>query len=201
MNNIKSILAVLFVAFMVACGQKQGAEPPETSTQAVPPPQAPMDAPFMQGQTTSPVEEGKPLALKLTGLNSVEELNRSLAKLSDAESKHLFEEAFRRTFTTDPAGRNYIEAEAKFRQVLEKNPKSAETYRGLGYALFNQGQAEAALRDYLKATEINPDYGEAHYALAFLYAMGDTAKGKQHYQKAMQLGIPDERNLGERFYK
>lgn len=192
----------------MGCGQKQGAEPagatqspPPASAPAPVPQQPPLNAPFMQSQTTGPVEEGKPLPLKLSGMNSLEELNKGLSKLQDAESKQLFDDAFRKTFTADQSGRNYADAETKFRQVIKKNPKYAEAYRGLGYALFNQGQAEAAMENYLKATEINPNYGEAHYALAFMYAMGDQAKGKQHYQKAMQLGIPDERQLGERFYK
>ncbi|MBI4457125.1 MAG: tetratricopeptide repeat protein [Acidobacteria bacterium] len=206
MKNISFTSFFLAVALLIVvaggCGQKQGAEPPETTQPAPAPGQpTPMNAPFMQGQTTGPAEEGKTLPLKLTGLNSVEELNRGLAKLSDAESKRLFEEAFRKTFSTEQAGRNYGEAETEFKQVLGKNPKSAESYRGLGYAVFNQGQAQGALQYYLKAIEIDPNYGEAHYAVAFLYAMGDTAKGKEHYQKAMQLGIPDERKLGERFYK
>ena len=208
MKNIFLILSLLSVPLLVACGQKMGPEPP--GAEALPPPaapasppvNAPVNAPFMQGQATSePTEEGKPLPLKLSGLNSAEELDRALARLGDAGAKRLFEEAFRETFTADQSGRNYADAEAKFRQVLASQPRSAETYRGLGYALFNQGRTDGVMENYLKAIEIDPNYGEAHYAVAFLYAMGDTAKGKQHYQKAMQLGIPDERKLGERFYK
>ncbi|MBI3939895.1 MAG: tetratricopeptide repeat protein [Acidobacteria bacterium] len=207
MQRTSVVYIIAFAALLIACGQKQGPEPiesapapqagsPSASTQP-----APVNAPFMQGQSADPIEQGRSLPLRLSGLNSVEELNRGLARLQDAESRQLFEEAFRKTFTADQSGRNYSDAEAKFQQVLRKSEKSAEAYRGLGYALFNRGQAEAALANYLKAIEISPDYGEAHYAVAFLYAMGDTSKGKLHYQKAMQLGIPDERKLGERFYK
>lgn len=200
MNNISYALVLLGALLLGGCGQKQGPEPEATEA----PPQTaqpPLPAPFMQGQANEPLEEGKALPLKLTGLNSVEELNRARAPLPDAESRQLFEEAFRQTFTADPAGRNYGEAANKFHQVLQKHPKSAEAYRGLGYAVFNQGQPQQALEYYLKAIEISPNYGEAHYAVAFLYAMGDTSQGRQHYQKAMELGIPDERKLGERFYK
>ena len=209
MRKLPGVILSVVVVAIVGCGQKQGAEPPG-ATQGPPPisapapgapQQAPMNAPFMQSQGSDPVEEGKPLPLKLAGMNSLEELNQGLVKLPDAESKLLFEEGFRKTFTANQSGRNYPDAEAKFRQVLKKHQKSAESYRGLGYALFNQGQGDPAMENYLKAIEINPNYGEAHYAVAFMYAMGDTVKGKQHYQKAMQLGIPDERKLGERFYK
>ncbi len=193
--------ALCVVLLSTACGQKQGAEPPETTQAPASAPQPAVNAPFMQSQTTGPVEEGKVRPLKLTGLNSVEELKRGLAKLSDPQSKQLFEDAFRTTFSSDQSSRNYAQAETKFKQVLEKNPRSAESYRGLGYAMFNQGQADAALQYYLKAVEIDPNYGEAHYALALMYAMGDLHKGRQHFQKAMKLGVPDERKLGEKFYR
>ena len=197
-------LLLLAVPLLAGCGQKQGPELPGTlpfQPQPAQPQASPPNAPFAQGQSGGPVEQGAALPLKLTGLNSADDLDRALGGLPDPESKRLFEEGFRMTFTADPSGRNYAEAEARFKQVIQKSPRSAEAYRGLGYAVFNQGQTEAAVQNYLKAIEIDPNYGEAHYAVAFLYAMGDTAKGKQHYQKAMQLGIPDERKLGERFYK
>ena len=207
MGSIRIVIFGVAALSMISCGQKQGAEPPGAtgtapiSTPAPAQQQAPMNAPFMQSQNAAPAETGKPLPLKLSGMNSLEELNQGLAKLPDVESKQLFEDAFRKTFTADQSARNYADADAKFRLVIKKNQKSAEAYRGLGYALFNQGQADTAMDNYLKAIEINPSYGEAHYAVAFMYAMGDTAKGKKHYQKAMQLGIPDERKLGEKFYK
>jgi tetratricopeptide (TPR) repeat protein len=147
------------------------------------------------------VEEGKVRPLKLKGLNSVEELNRGLAKFSDSKSKQLFEDAFRMTFTTEQSSRNYAQAEAKFNRLLERNTRSAESYRGLGYALFNQGDSMGAVRSYLRAVEIDPNYGEAHYALAIMYSAVDIEKGRTHFRKAIELGIPDERKLGERVYK
>ena len=201
MKYLSFIIAVVLPIFVTACGQKQGAEPPESTQTPATAPQPAVNAPFMQSQTTGPVEEGNTRPLKLTGLNSVEELKRGLSTLSDPQSKQMFEEAFRMTFSSDQSSRNYAQAEAKFKQVLEKNPKSAESYRGLGYAMFNQGQADTALQYYLKAVSIDPNYGEAHYALALMYAMGDLEKGRQHFQRAMKLGVPDERKLGEKFYR
>ena len=200
----RALLVAALGLVQAGCGQKQGAEPPGAAPMPLQPSTAqapPVEAPFMQGGATGPSEEGQALPLKLAGMNSLEEMRRALAKLPDQPSRDLFERAYRLTFTSDASGRNYAEAESGFRQVLQKNPKSAESYRGLGYALFNEGQGDSALENYLKAIEIDPDYGEAHYAVAFLYAIGDTSKGRQHFQKAMQLGIPDERKLGERFYK
>lgn len=199
---IPTLLLLPLLLLLTACGQKQGPEPTETAQAPSSAPEAPpMNAPFMQNQVAGPVEEGKVRPLKLKGLNSVEELNRGLAKLSHAESKQLFEDAFRMTFTTEQSSRNYAQAETKFKRVLENNSRSVESYRGLGYAMFNQGQPDASLQYYLKAVEIDPNYGEAHYALALMYAMQDLDKGRKHFQKAMQLGVPDERKLGEQFYK
>jgi Tfp pilus assembly protein PilF len=80
------------------------------------------------------------------------------------------------------------------------NPGFAPGYRVLGYAYLNTGKQSQALNAYRKAVDIDPNYGEAHYALAFMYAMGDLAAGTEHFRKAMDLGIPDERDLGSRFY-
>ena len=57
----------------------------------------------------------------------------------------------------------------------------------------------------VKAIELKPDYGEAHYALSFMCAMdpsnqANMAKGAEHFKRAMELGVEDERNLGQRFY-
>jgi tetratricopeptide (TPR) repeat protein len=59
---------------------------------------------------------------------------------------------------------------------------------------------EAAMANYQKAIELKPDYGEAHYALAFMYAMSDLEKGREHLKRALELGVADERNLVDNFY-
>jgi tetratricopeptide (TPR) repeat protein len=142
-----------------------------------------------------------PLPLKLTGLNSLEELERALAATDVEEARGPFEAGYRMTFTADPAKRNYPGAVRELEQVLVLDPDYAEAYRALGYAKFNMGfDVNAAMENYTKAVELDPEYGEAHYALAFLYAMGDRGKGQGHFEKAMELGVPDERNLGPRFY-
>ena len=56
-----------------------------------------------------------------------------------------------------------------------------------------------AFKHYGQAITLEPGYGEAHYALAFLHAMKDRETGKKHYEKALALGVPDVRGLS-RFY-
>jgi tetratricopeptide (TPR) repeat protein len=174
--------------------------PPQGAAQTeMPPNHPPLQG--MSGMTdaSGPTDDNE-IPLKLTGLNSVEELNRGLAKLNDSALKADYEKAFRDSFSAKQAHRNYPESVELANKVIAAHPDFASAYRVLGYALFNTGQPSQSLDAYKKAVEIDPNYGEAHYALAFMYAMGDQASGKEHFRKAMELGIPDERDLGNRFY-
>jgi tetratricopeptide (TPR) repeat protein len=141
------------------------------------------------------------LPLKEKGSGSLAELTRGQAATKNAEAATDFAQAFRLTFTSDNARRDYPRARELYQKALALDPKYAEAYRGLAYAEFNIGfNRDAALTNYMKAIELKPDYGEAHYALAFMYAMDDVSKGEVHFKKAMELGVDDERNLGQRFY-
>jgi tetratricopeptide (TPR) repeat protein len=196
-------VAALLCGVLMAAVVLAGCEKAKTQDQAaagppggLPPGQgAPMGMTDAQGPT-----DGNEVALKQTGLNSAEELDRDLKKLNDPSLAESFEKAFRYTFSAKQAQRKYGEAIPLVQKVIGAHPDFAPSYRVLGYADFNTGQQSEALTAYLKAVELDPNYGEAHYALAFMYAMGDPSKGKEHYQKAMALGIKDERNLGTRFY-
>ena len=142
-----------------------------------------------------------PLPLKLTGLTSLEELEASAAGTDNPEAREAFMAGYRKTFTADADKRDYAGAEQDLGRAVGLDPGFAEAHRALGYARFNLGfNVQAAMDGYLKAIELRPDYGEAHYALAFMYAMGDLESGKEHFEKAMELGIPDERSLGSRYY-
>jgi tetratricopeptide (TPR) repeat protein len=142
-----------------------------------------------------------PMPLKLEGLSSVKELEKAMFGTKNDEAKNASAEGFRKTSTADAKKRDYPGAVKDLERAVELDPEFAEAYRALGYARFNMGfNIEAALEGYLKAIELKPDYGEAHYALAFMYAMSDLEKGGGHFKKAMGLGIPDERDLGTKFY-
>jgi tetratricopeptide (TPR) repeat protein len=152
--------------------------------------------------STGPTD-ANPLPLKLTGANSAAELQRDLAKLSDKQQAAHFEQAFRLTFCADATKRNYADAEALLEPLITSNPKFAPAYRTRGYARFNLNptQPNESIGDYEKAVQIDPKYGEAYYAIAFMCAAtGDKEKGFDAYKKAMALGLADERNIGARFY-
>jgi len=139
--------------------------------------------------------------LKASGAGSSAELDRCLKSFEDDEDKKIFRNAFLNVFHSNRAMRNPGGAEQNLQKLLEKHPKSAEIYRVMGYAAVDNGfQMARAMRYYKKAIELAPDYGEVHYALAFMYAMGDRSKGAVHFKKALSLGIKDERGIGPRFY-
>lgn len=139
------------------------------------------------------------LPLPETGQNSEAELTRDSQSL-EPEARALFEEAFRVSFTTDRTHRDYPTARGNFQALIDADPEFAPAWRGLGYALFNLGDAAGALSAYQRAVLIDDAYGEAHYALSFLYVMTDLEAGRPHFERAMELGVPDERSLGDRFY-
>jgi hypothetical protein len=147
--------------------------------------------------------DGNPdLPIRRSGLNSAEELQRGLASLPTAEARAHFELGFRSAFTTRQDRRRYELAEAELRKTLELAPTCAEAYRALAYAVFNRGlNFGESIPLYEKAVELKPDYGEAHYALAFMLGATDPARGAEHFRRAMQLGVKDERNLRARYYQ
>jgi tetratricopeptide (TPR) repeat protein len=201
-------LLVLGAAFalLAACGKKEEGRRVETAEQGMPGGQGasglpeghpPIDGGTMGGAPVDP----SALPLKETGSGSLAELERGRAATKNAEAAAAYEKGFRLTFTSDQGGRDYEQARTLFNQAITLDSKYAEAYRGLAYAEFNIGfNKEAALKNYMKAIELKPDYGEAHYALAFMYAMDNTEKGAEYFKKAMELGVADERDLGTRFY-
>ena len=199
------LVSALVSALLIPAVGCQKAEKTAEKTPAgqMPADHPPMDAPFAKGmQDAQGPTDGAEVALIVSGNNSAEEMNRALAKLDDPEAKKDYEMAFRYTFSAKQSQRNYPEAQRLVEKILETHPDYAPAYRVLGYDRFNMDMRnpQASMDAYLKAVELDPNYGEAHYALAFMYAMGDRSKGMEHYKKAMELGIVDERHLGERFY-
>jgi tetratricopeptide (TPR) repeat protein len=193
---------ILVSAILMSCGGgKLEEEEPQAELPEGHPPVGGSGRPMGQALGSDAPTDDNPLPLKLTGLNSVEEMERSRKGTENADAQALFEQGFRKTYTADGSKRDYPGAVVDLDKAIGLDPEFAEAYRALGYAKFNMGfDVNAAMVNYQKAVELDPEYGEAHYALAFLYAMGDRGKGAEHFRKAMELGVPDESNLKERFY-
>jgi hypothetical protein len=154
-------------------------------------------------ESTAPAPTGAPgeRVLKPEGIGSESELAHCIAHIDDAATKARFEEGFRACFTSMQALRDYELAAAAARDVLGAIPDFAPAYRVLAYARLNTGfDMQGATELYEKAVQADPNYGEAHYALSFMLTQSDPERGRIHFEKAMELGIPDERNLRSRFY-
>lgn len=152
----------------------------------------------------STAEQGVELPLVLEGSGSLTELKTRLAKVSDASLHPALEEGFRKVFTVARQARDNARATALLEPLATHADKAvaALAERILGYVRINSGfDAEGAKVRYLKALELDPEYGEAHYALAFTLAISDLGKGKEHFERAMALGVPDTRGLRAQFYR
>jgi tetratricopeptide (TPR) repeat protein len=150
----------------------------------------------------APAEDGAPLPLKAEGIGSKAELDHALAKLEDDVARAQFEKGFRGCFVTDRALRDYAGAVPAMEAVLERVPGFAPAYRVLAYAYFNMSfDMTRAVEYYEKAIAADPAYGEAHYALSFMLTQSDLERGRRHFERAMELGVPDERDLRGQFYK
>lgn len=148
------------------------------------------------------IETGVPIPLKMTGIGSKQELDHALAGLDDPQARARFEEGFRLCFSNDRSLRRFVDAVPAMEEVLAKKPGFAPAYRVLAYAHFNINfDMEKATDYYEKAVATDPNYGEAHYALAFMLTQSDTSRARVHFDRAMALGVPDERNLKEQFFK
>jgi len=74
--------------------------------------------------------------------------------------------------------------------------KSARLNLELGIAYMEKKEYKRALNRLKKSIKEDPQYGEAHNAIAILYArLGEDEKASKHYEKAIQLTPDDSRSL------
>ncbi len=159
------------------------------------------------------IETGVPLPVPLVGPGSVAELKRRLALVpasgpvagitrTDAQGR--LDKAFRLTFTVDRRKRDPQRAVALLNPLIAPgvNARTAATaQRILAYVSVSNGfRVREAMRHYKAAIALDPSYGEAHYGLAFLYAINDRAAGRKEFDAAMKLGVSDTGGIA-RFYR
>jgi tetratricopeptide (TPR) repeat protein len=71
------------------------------------------------------------------------------------------------------------------------NPTNQNTQNYLGCVLADKGLRSASETAFRKALELDPDYADAHYNLAFVYAKETPPSlelGRWHYKRALELG-------------
>lgn len=81
-------------------------------------------------------------------------------------------------------------AEQRFRSAIERYPQHHETYVVYGTFLHRLGRVDAAIAQYQKALEINPDspYGNYNLGLAYMDRK-DYLQANLHAQRAYELGV------------
>lgn len=125
-------------------------------------------------------------------------------KLSEAEA------ALKKCLTYDPGNelaafhlgvthfkqQRWSDATAAFEKTLEKNAKNARARHYLGIISTKLNLLDRAEREFKTALAIDPNYGDAHFNLAVLYATWDPPqwdKAKMEYDSALKKGVaPDE---------
>src|SRR5207245_4264216 len=97
----------------------------------------------------------------------------------------------------------YEYARYELTKSLSINPKSSTAHNYLGITASQKGWQQAAEQEILESIADNPDYADAHFNLAVIYATAQPpAKdlAKQHYAKATLLGTAPDPSLEKLLY-
>ncbi len=101
-------------------------------------------------------------------------------------------------------GRTYFfqnrfdEALNHLEQGIQLQPNNATAHNCVGVIASQKGWTTRAEKAFGKAVEIEPKFGDAHFNLAVLLSSQGRARfelAKDHYFKALELGIPRDGNL------
>lgn len=111
---------------------------------------------------------------------------RALAVRDDAETRRLLADALKSLGRFDDASREY-------KRSLTLDPKSAATWFNYGNLLRTEfHDKRGALEAYRKASEADPNWGEAQFSLgAMLMEFADYEAAVSAFQSALQIAKPD----------
>ena len=90
------------------------------------------------------------------------------------------------------------EALASFQKSLDISGKNARARHYLGVIASKMGLADRAEREFKATLAIDPNYGEAYFNLAVLYATWDPPKwdeARKNYKEALKQGVKADANL------
>ena len=92
------------------------------------------------------------------------------------------------------------QAETLYRQILQQQPRHAETWHFLGVATYQAGRIKDAIACYQRALTLKPNFPDAHTNLGNAWmAQGDLKEAIHQYQRAVRLNPQDpdiHNNLG-----
>jgi|GEM_PF-1079640 len=83
--------------------------------------------------------------------------------------------------------RQLVEAEAKFKAAVEKDPTASNAWNGLGWSQLNQGKRHNAKQAFNKAVELEPSHPAALNGLGWIAkGEGNTDEAIAHWNKAIK---------------
>ena len=119
---------------------------------------------------------------------------------AQAETRKELEELYRLSFTIDRKKRDHARAATLANKLGTNKATAAAAERVRGFlAVSTNFDTKTARVHYEKAIALEPAFGEAHYALAFLCALNDREAGAKHYKQASEAGVEDTMSL-DRLY-
>lgn len=90
------------------------------------------------------------------------------------------------------------EALARLETGLDHDPRNAKAHNCVGVISTRKGWVARAEKAFTHAVSIDPEYGDAHFNLAVLYATReepDPTAAEKHYFRALHLGVPRDASM------
>jgi tetratricopeptide (TPR) repeat protein len=91
--------------------------------------------------------------------------SRKNRKLPIGGTKNALQQNLLQQAITYHENKNFPQAEALFKKIIQKNPNCLEAHNYLGYYFFNQGLFEDAAKRFRKVVFLNPNFAMGHYNL------------------------------------
>lgn len=92
----------------------------------------------------------------------------------------------------------YREAVDVLKPVVRQDPAAAAARNALGAAWMGWGKTREAREELEQAVDLDPRLGDAHYNLAQVLSLGapaDREAAREHYDRAVELGVPADPDL------
>ena len=92
----------------------------------------------------------------------------------------------------------YDDAMTYLTQAITIDPKNATAHAYLGITSSQKGWPEAGLEELQKAVALNPNYADAHFNIAVIYATNQPPskdRARESYKTAISLGASPDPNL------